>query len=194
MKGLNHLLALGLVVALSGCSYFQGENSGSSGDEQSGAGAKTAVAELKPSKAATTQPTMNNVHGTITLKQQGNTVRVSGKVMGLPPNSTHGFHIHEKGDLSAPDLASAGPHYNPEQHPHAGVDAPHRHAGDLGNITTDAQGTASVDVVVDNISLGGPKNDVIGKAMLVHAKQDDLKTQPSGDAGARVAGGVIEMK
>jgi superoxide dismutase, Cu-Zn family len=114
--------------------------------------------------------------------------------MGLTPNTTHGFHIHEKGDLSAPDLGSAGAHYNPESHPHAGPDAPMRHAGDLGNVTSDAQGHVQKELTVDNISIGGAKNDILGKSVIVHAKADDLKSQPSGDAGGRVAGGVIEMK
>jgi Cu-Zn family superoxide dismutase len=138
---------------------------------------------------------MNNVTGTVTFTQlPDGKVKVVADITGLPPNSTHGFHIHEKGDLSAADLSSAGGHYNPEGHPHAGPTHWPRHAGDFGNITADANGKAHLELTVDNISLGGAKNDVIGKAVIVHANADDLTSQPSGNAGGRVAGGIIEMK
>lgn len=167
---------------------------GAQGMAQDAAAVKTAVAVLKPSRAATTQPAMNNVTGTLTFTQRGNQVQIVGEVRGLKPNSKHGIHIHEKADMSSPDLMSTGGHYNPEGHPHAGPDAGTRHAGDFGNLTADANGLARINLTVDNISLGGPKNDVVGLPVIVHASPDDLKSQPAGNAGARVAGGLIEMK
>ena len=153
-----------------------------------------AVATIGPSKAATTQPSDNNVHGVVTFTQTGDKVKITAHIMGLAPNSEHAFHIHEKGDISAPDLSSAGGHFNPEGHQHGGPDAAQHHAGDLGNIKADGMGMAMFDMTVDDITIGGAKNDITGKAVIIHAKPDDLKTQPSGNAGGRIAGGVIEMK
>ncbi|HVT87775.1 MAG TPA: superoxide dismutase family protein [Tepidisphaeraceae bacterium] len=154
-----------------------------------------AVATLAPSKAATTQPTDNHVTGTVTFTQTGDKVKVMAHIMGLAPNSEHAFHIHEKGDLSAADLTSAGGHFNPEGHQHGAPDAPQHHAGDFGNVKADAMGMAMFEITVDDISIGsGAKNDIVGKAVIVHGKPDDLKSQPAGNAGPRIAGGVIEVK
>jgi Cu-Zn family superoxide dismutase len=133
----------------------------------------------------------SNVSGMVTFTQEGRRVKVVADVQGLPPNSSHGFHIHEFGDCSAPDAASAGGHYNPEGHMHAGPETARRHAGDLGNLETDASGRARKEMMLENISLGPSGNNVLGRAVIVHAKKDDLKTQPTGDAGGRVACGVI---
>lgn len=128
----------------------------------------------------------SGVTGTLELRGEGKGFRVSGKVTGLTPGK-HGFHIHEFGDLRSDDGKSAGGHFNPEGHEHGGPDAEQRHVGDLGNIEADENGEANVDVRVDE----APLHFVLGRAMVVHAGEDDLKSQPSGDAGARVAVGVI---
>jgi Cu-Zn family superoxide dismutase len=156
---------------------------------------KVAVAELKPSKTATTQPSNNNVTGTVTFTETGGKVHVTAHVMGLAPNSEHGFHIHEKGDISAPDLMSTGGHFNPTNHIHGGPTTSPVHAGDLGNLKADDKGMAMLDLTVNDISIGtGSANDIVGKAVIVHGAPDDLKSQPAGNAGPRVAGGVIELK
>jgi Cu-Zn family superoxide dismutase len=161
---------------------------------------KTAVAVIKPSAAATTQPTMSNVTGVVTFTQVADGVLVVAEIKGLTPNTKHGFHLHEKGDLSAPDLSSAGAHYNPMGLTHGGAPPGHdemtimqRHIGDLGNLTSDAQGNASARLTMPNCSIGG-ENSLVGRSVIVHAKEDDLKTDPSGNSGGRVAGGVIQMK
>lgn len=146
----------------------------------------TAVAVLHPTQG-------NTVHGTVRFVQDGDKVKVTADLTGLTPNSTHGFHVHEFGDCTAPDATSAGGHYNPEGHPHAGPATETRHAGDLGNVTSDAQGNAHYEITVDNLSVCGKKNPIVGRAVIVHAKADDLKSQPTGDAGARVACGVIGL-
>lgn len=156
--------------------------------------AKTAVANIKPSKASTTQPTMNNVSGTITFTQQMGAMKVAINLSGLPANSTHGIHIHEKGDMSAPDLMSVGAHFNPQGHKHGGPESPIAHAGDFGNITSDANGNVNTEINVRGITLDEGAMNVIGKSVIIHAKADDLKTDPSGNSGARIAGGVIEVK
>ncbi len=177
-------------VVVAGCESMKG-----SGDSKKMAQAKTAVAKLTPSKAATTMPANNNVTGTVTFTDEGNgKTKIVADVSGLQPNGKHGFHIHEKGDVSAPDLMSTGGHYNPDKHPHGGPSTSPVHAGDFGNVTADANGKAHLELEVDDISIGGAKNDILGKAVIVHAKPDDLSSQPSGNAGARVAGGVIELQ
>ncbi len=137
------------------------------------------------------QPTQGNTaKGTLTVMPMGSGIHFRGTLSGLAPGK-HGFHIHETGDCSAPDAASAGGHFNPDNKPHGAPDAPEHHAGDLGNITADASGNATVDMHVNGLTLASGANSVIGKALIVHAAPDDLKTQPTGNAGARVACGVI---
>jgi Cu-Zn family superoxide dismutase len=151
---------------------------------------KKAVAVLEPTGT-------NNVHGTITFEDMGNHVHVSGSVTGLAPNSVHGFHIHQFGDISSTDGSSAGPHYNPggTAHQHGDLNAANAHAGDFGNITADASGTAKVDLMVHSISIAGVKNPIIGRAIVVHANRDDFTQSPPsatpGNSGARIAVGVI---
>ena len=157
-----------------------------------------APAPAKPVPTATTvsratvalRPTQGStVEGAVTFTRTAGGVAVSGKLTGLTPGK-HGFHIHEFGDCSAPDGASAGGHFNPAGHPHAGpTDAAH-HAGDLGNIEAAADGTATVDLKDAQMALDGAQT-IVGRGVIVHAKADDLKTQPTGDAGGRLACGVI---
>jgi Cu-Zn family superoxide dismutase len=155
-----------------------------------------ATATLHASGAAATQPANKNVTGVITFTQTSDQiVHVTGTVSGLEPNTKHGFHIHEKGDLTAADLSSAGSHYNPTKAHHGAApdgDDTNRHAGDLGNITADASGNATVKIKLRGVSLNG-ENSIAGRSIIVHAKEDDLKTDPSGNSGGRVAGGVIEI-
>jgi Cu-Zn family superoxide dismutase len=145
-----------------------------------------AVADLQPAAG-------NPVSGTVTFIQHGDRVTVIADVRGLPPNSSHGFHIHEKGDCSAPDFTSAGGHFNPGGHPHAGPTVAARHAGDLGNLEAGTGGRAYKRITVDNITLGDGPNSVINRGVIVHEKMDDLTTQPTGAAGGRIACGVIRI-
>ena len=138
-----------------------------------------AVCVLKPSKD-------QDVHGTFMLTEQGGVTEIIGEVSGLTPGK-HGFHIHEFGDLRSDDGTSAGGHYNPEGHPHGGPEDAKRHVGDLGNIIADQSGKAIVKMKVKGLRV----HFVLGRSLVVHAKEDDLKSQPSGDAGGRVAVGVI---
>ena len=136
-------------------------------------------------------PTANQTaRGEVTFTAEAGGVHVVGSFSGLVYGE-HGFHVHEKGDCSAPDGTSAGGHFNPGGKPHAARDAAARHAGDLGNLKADPYGLARVDFVDPTLSLSGP-NSIIGKAVIVHEKADDFKTQPTGNAGARQACGVIE--
>jgi Cu-Zn family superoxide dismutase len=156
-----------------------------------GAGGK-AASQAGPAKATVklTATANNTPRGEVTFTTEAGGVHVVGSFSGLVYGE-HGFHVHEKGDCSAPDGTSAGGHFNPATKPHAAREAPERHAGDLGNLKADPYGLARVDFVDATLSLSGP-NSIIGKAVIVHEKADDFKTQPTGNAGARQACGVIE--
>lgn len=132
----------------------------------------------------------SGVEGTVNFTQEGDTVTVTGEVTGLQPGK-HGFHVHEKGDLSDKETGkSAGGHFNPTGQKHGKPSDAERHVGDLGNITADDEGVAKIDIQDKVISLHG-ENTIIGKSIVVHAGED-VFTQPTGDAGARSAFGVIE--
>ncbi|HZR06867.1 MAG TPA: superoxide dismutase family protein [Candidatus Udaeobacter sp.] len=151
--------------------------------EQKSSAALKAVAVLHPTAG-------NKVSGTVTFTEQADGVKVRAEITGLTPGN-HGFHVHEFGDCSAADASSAGGHFNPTHKPHAGPDAPERHVGDMGNVQADASGKATLEYVDHQISLSNDEQSAIGRSVVVHAKADDLKSQPAGDSGARVACGVI---
>lgn len=146
-----------------------------------------AVAELKATVG-------NNVKGTVHFHETAKGIHVVGTFSGLTPGD-HGFHIHEKGDCTAPDATSAGGHFNPSNMKHGGPDDAERHAGDFGNITADAAGNAKFDRTDSRISFDGLES-IIGRGVIVHAKADDLKSQTPtpGNAGPRVACGTIQLK
>ena len=191
-------LILALLVPLTVIAFIVGcesnTNAQDSDKKEAQGGHKMAMAKIEPSKASATQPANGQPKGEIMFHQMGDKVHITGEITGLKPNAEHAIHIHEKGDLSAPDLMSTGGHYNPDKHIHGGPTTSPVHAGDLGNLQADADGKAKMDLTVDDITLGGDKNDVIGKAVIIHAKEDDFKTQPTGNAGGRIGGGVIEMQ
>ncbi len=134
------------------------------------------------------------VSGKVTAVPMAGGVHLTGTVGGLPPNSTHGFHVHEKGDCSAADASSAGPHFNPSATAHGKAESGAHHAGDMDNVVANAEGVVTVDVHVRGVTLGGGAiNDIAGRALVVHAAPDDYTSQPAGNAGARVACGVITV-
>ena len=145
--------------------------------------AQTATATLAPTAGNTTA-------GTVTFIQKGDKVTVNAKVSGLTPGG-HGFHVHEKGDCSAPDAMSAGGHFNPTGKPHGSPDVPDHHAGDMPMLQADASGNATLSADIDVITIGGGATDIVGKSVIVHKDADDFKTQPTGNSGARVACGII---
>jgi len=158
-----------------------------------GAGSLGLSAQAPAAAKATVKlaPTANQTaRGEVTFTAESGGVHVVGSFSGLVYGE-HGFHVHEKGDCSAPDGTSAGGHFNPATQPHAAREATARHVGDLGNLKADPYGLARVDFVDKTLSLSGP-NSIIGKAVIIHEKADDFTTQPTGNAGARQACGVIE--
>lgn len=142
-----------------------------------------AVANLEPTKG-------NNTQGTVTFAQRGDRVRVTAQISGLKPDAEHGFHIHEKGDCSSGDGMSAGGHFNPTGKPHGPQSAPH-HAGDMPSLRADAYGNANASFELAEVAIGSGPADIVGKGLIVHRDPDDYKTQPTGNAGPRLACAVI---
>lgn len=133
----------------------------------------------------------NDVSGTVHFKDLGNgKVEVTAKVEGLTPGSQHGFHVHQYGDITAEDGTATGGHFNPDDHDHALPESETRHAGDFGNLEANEEGVADFKLVVDNITLTKGKTAVVGRGVIVHANKDD-GGQPTGNAGPRIAQGVI---
>lgn len=130
--------------------------------------------------------------GEATFEQVGNKVRVIVFAQGLKPGAEHGFHIHEKGDCSSGDGMSAGGHFNPHGKPHGAHTAAERHVGDLPSLKAAKNGRAKLDVELEGLSIGAGPANIVGKGLIIHADPDDFKTQPTGNAGARIACGVIK--
>jgi Cu-Zn family superoxide dismutase len=162
--------AAAAVLALAGCA--------------STASAPSATARLEPTRGNTAQ-------GTVRFVQSGAAVRVSGEVSGLKPGSEHGFHIHEKGDCSSGDGNSAGGHFNPTGAPHGRHGQGTHHTGDLPSLRADASGVATFNFESRSISVGSGATNIVGRGLIVHAAPDDYVTQPTGNAGARLACAVI---
>lgn len=148
-----------------------------------GGSGPAAIAELKPTAG-------NKAAGTVLFTGDGSAVTVRVQVSGLSPNQTHGFHVHEKGDCSAPDAMSAGGHFNPTNTPHGPQGAPH-HAGDMPSLKADATGNAQATFTLTGVTIGRGATDIVGKSVIVHAQPDDYTTQPTGNSGGRIACGVI---
>jgi superoxide dismutase, Cu-Zn family len=179
MRGTTTALALALVFAAPAIAQHEGHGQGSINSSVT-----RAVAVLGPTAG-------NQARGVVTFTEDGDRVKVVADVEGLTPGADHGFHIHELGDCSAPDAASAGGHFNPTGHPHAGPMAMVRHGGDLGNLKADAAGKAHLELTIDGVTVHDGPTCILGRGLIVHLREDDLKTQPTGNAGPRIACGVI---
>jgi len=146
-----------------------------------------ATAQLQPTKGSKT-------FGEATFEQAQGKVHAVIYVQGLKPGQEHGLHIHEAGDCSSGDGMSTKGHFNPHGKPHARHDAAERHAGDLPSLKAGKDGRAKVDVTLDVITIGSGAANIVGRGLIVHADPDDFKTQPTGNAGARIACGVIRAE
>jgi superoxide dismutase, Cu-Zn family len=156
-------------------------------------GACQTMADDPARATAALQPTKGSkAFGEATFEQAGDKVRVIVFAQGLKPDAEHGFHIHEAGDCSSGDGMSAKGHFNPQGKPHGNPGSAERHAGDLPSLKADKRGRAKIDVTLDAISIGSGAGNVVGRGLIIHADPDDYKTQPTGNAGARLACGVIK--
>lgn len=132
------------------------------------------------------------VSGTVNFSETDGRLRVEAKVAGLTPGE-HGFHVHEAGDCSAPDAASAKGHFNPMSKAHGHHTSDEHHGGDMPNLIADAQGVAIYGAELRGLTLSGPTG-VVGRSIVIHADPDDYKSQPAGNSGKRVACGAIAAR
>ena len=145
-----------------------------------------------PRATARLAPTTgSSASGTVHFSQAGDRVRVSGEMRGLKPGAQHGFHVHEKGDCSSGDGMSTGGHFNPTGKAHGNHGMGEHHTGDLPSLVADAAGVAAFNFESATISVGGGATDITGRGLIVHRDPDDYKTQPTGNAGPRIACAVI---
>ncbi|HET9793989.1 MAG TPA: superoxide dismutase family protein [Thermoanaerobaculia bacterium] len=135
----------------------------------------------------------SSLTGTATFVQNGDAVHVSVDV-SKAPQGVHAVHLHEKGDCSAPDATSAGGHFNPMHMEHGSPDAPVHHAGDFGNILVGEDGHGHLELDTAMLTVLPGDRSVAGRAVVVHAKEDDMHTQPTGNAGGRIGCGVVAEK
>jgi len=184
------LFAAALGLAAAGC-HDHNDHAATGGDSDRILRAADMGADVKEAVAMVHGTTGNEkVHGIIKFTDTGNGVRVMAHVTGLEPNSEHGFHIHEFGDCTDMEKAmSTGGHFNPDKHQHGKAGDANAHPGDMGNIKADATGMAMAEITLPAASLTG-KNAILGRGVIVHEKPDDY-SQPTGNAGGRIACGVI---
>ena len=148
---------------------------------------KTLTVTMSPKSGST-------VEGTVTFEQMDGAVQMRAEFSGLTPEGEHAIHIHENADCSADDGTSAGGHWNPTDEPHGKWEsAEGYHSGDLGNLTADADGNATMEFTTEQWCIGcdDDKKNIIGHGVVVHQDADDFTSQPSGAAGARVSCGEI---
>jgi Cu-Zn family superoxide dismutase len=186
MKNLK-LIALvisAMVVAPGVSNKIEGQGMDMKMQSSATPGITKAICVLYPTAGST-------VSGTVTFAKTDKGMEVVVNITGLTPGK-HGFHIHEFGDCSSPDGMSAGGHFNPAMQKHGGPMDMERHEGDMGNVTADANGVAHLEFTDKMLTFDG-QNSIIGRGIIVHAKEDDLTSQPVGNAGPRVACGTIAI-
>lgn len=129
--------------------------------------------------------------GTVRFVQQGDAVRVSGRISGLRAGQEHGFHVHEAADCSGDGLGTKG-HFNPGGTAHGKLGGHVHHAGDLQSLRADASGVATFDFTAKGLTVTAGPNSVVGRGLIVHRDPDDYNTQPTGNAGPRPGCAVIQ--
>lgn len=188
-------LASASVAILAACSTVPATQSGTTAPPAASTPAATVPAvPMARGATITLMPASGSlVSGKLSAAPIAGGVRITGEIGGLARGSTHAIHIHEKGDCSAADATSAGGHFNPMQQMHGRAGSGPHHGGDMDNIVADANGVARVDVQALGVTLGGGATNIGARAIVVHAMADDYTSQPAGNAGARVACGVIQL-
>lgn len=152
---------------------------------------KKEMKEEIPSKAVAkmTSSKMPRLNGDVVFENETNDIKVTAEIVGLKPNSKMGFHIHENSFCESPTYESAGGHLNPHEHKH-GRPGVKSHLGDMGNIKTNKAGVAKIEIFLPKESVDD-MGRIMNKAVIIHAKADDLHSQPTGDSGDRIACGLI---
>mgnify|MGYP006174328007 FL=1 len=201
MTAFRTVLILGSALALAACSPAESPVAEEAPTPAIPAEPAPAPAPEAAQLAASARATLSTVgesgvSGELVFDIADGGVRVTGTLAGLQPGATHALHVHEFGDCSAPDATSAGGHFNPGQQPHGDRAAGGaHHAGDIPNQAAGDNGEAAVDQALAGLEIAsGGVNDIVGKGVIVHAQADDYTTQPTGNAGGRIACGVIELE
>lgn len=147
-----------------------------------------------PQATATLSATSgSSVSGVVHLNELADgSVEVHAVISGVP-QGVHGFHVHDKGDCGDNGNAAGG-HFNPAATAHGAPEMDPHHAGDFGNVTADSYGKVETRFTTRSITVSAGANSAVGHAIILHANPDDLKTQPTGNAGARIACGVVTLQ
>jgi Cu-Zn family superoxide dismutase len=193
-KGIVAWTAVALLIVAGGCAGKDEEADGTAITDTAMDTGVEPAAPVGPSAQVTLQAANDpDFSGTVTFTQEGSAVRIVADLAGVDGGAAkHGFHLHEHGTCEAHDgFKSAGGHWNPANTPHACPPEPNRHAGDLGNIEVGVDGAAHYETIVEGLTVTGGDRPVSGRALILHAGEDDCTTQPTGDAGDRLACGVI---
>jgi len=200
------MLVAGLLAAASaaGCGGSGGESADSASGEETARDATTernrtsdrrsepAGAGYAFARASLTDAEGREV-GEISFRESDGSVQIQARVHGIEPGA-HGLHVHENADCAGATFTSAGGHFNPEEAPHGAPEAPAHHAGDFGNILVADDGIGELRLESDAITVTEGDHSVVGRAIILHADADDLTSQPSGAAGARIACGIVELE
>lgn len=190
-RRLSYQCLVALSAALSACAAPEAPHDAST-HAHGGAEAPMKGMMMGPMAMARLNPTQGSpVQGMVMFHQHGDHLMVHARLSGLQPGAVHAFHVHEKGDCSSADGTSAGGHFNPDGQPHGPQDGPH-HAGDLPALQADDQGRVDAHFMIMGPSLEPAKPGyIVGRSVIVHARPDDYASQPAGNAGPRLACGVI---
>ena len=190
MRLFKHVWILGLVILplMSAC----GSKEPAPAPAPEPAPAPAPAPEPKVATAEITGRAGSTVTGSVTFTETADGVAVSAKISGVEGSGEHGFHIHEIGDCSAEDFTSTGGHFNPSDQIHGGPADADRHAGDLGNLVIGEDGSGSLSLSTDLLTVSPGPNSVVGRGVILHEKVDDLVSQPTGAAGSRIGCGVVQ--
>ena len=131
----------------------------------------------------------NGIKGSVSFEkvtaESKRKVQLVAQIEGLKPNQKFGFHIHELGNCESKGVLAGG-HFNPKDQKHGGLKSKKRHLGDLGNLKSDKEGKATMTALIE-----GKLKMFMGRSLIIHEAQDDLKSQPTGNSGKRIACGII---
>lgn len=181
-KFLSHFLLLSATALLTFACGNEGEKGKAHLELNSKKQKNRAIAVISPIKGS-------QVTGIVTFTIKEGGVQIIADLEGLTPGQ-HGFHVHEHGDCGGNGMAAGG-HFNPTNKQHGAPNDPNSHVGDLGNVVADEKGYAHYEHFNKMIAFSGP-NNIIGRSLVIHAGEDDLKSQPTGNSGERIGCGLIE--
>jgi len=185
------LLTAFVALPLAGCKAPEPKADETMAADEAPATEMTTEAMAEEAATATLLTADGTDVGTVHFTSENGEVHVVADLHGVEGAGMHGFHVHETGDCTPPDFKSAGGHFNPAGVDHACPPTMPRHAGDMGNVEVDEAGNATFEYTSGDITLAAGDHSIVGKAVVLHAGEDDCASQPSGAAGARLACGVI---